>query len=219
MRHETDATLPGGFVADLEAETLANRMYRFVRFTTATMQLVYMYLVRGATIPYETHINGTQLIRVEKGTIRIRTVVGGVRREATVAAGGCFIVPPGVQHEVEQLGHEPVCLYTVYGGPQHSPVAEHKKQRDAAADEHLDEQYLRVFQLLRTVKCGKQTVWEQIEALAGAVLYPGDSAILRMVAEELLPTRCPAPLRSREHEVVRFLAADVGLRCLTPAAV
>lgn len=105
------------YAVDIERATLENDNYRTVLATTDQMQLVVMTLMRGETIPLETHERTTQFIRVEAGRAMVRA--GGKRH--LLREGGSILIPPNTPHEVFQRGSEPLRLYTLYAPPEHAP--------------------------------------------------------------------------------------------------
>ena len=54
---------------NLEKKTISNKYYRRVVYTDKNIQLVFMSLEVGETIPREKHENITQFFRVEEGSL------------------------------------------------------------------------------------------------------------------------------------------------------
>ena len=98
---------------NLEEDTIANKAYRRVVYTTPQVQLVLMNIPTGVSIGLEKHKNTTQFIRVESGTGSAR--VGNKRYR--LAPGDAIVVPPGVYHDVKSTGN--LKLYTIYSPPEH----------------------------------------------------------------------------------------------------
>jgi len=107
------------FKTNIEEETLENPFYRKVLFTTPDMQLVVMKIYPGERIPEETH-QGTQFIRVEKGEIFVR--VGN--KEFILKDDEIVMIPDNTLHYFENVGLEPVSLYSIYSPPEHYPTTE-----------------------------------------------------------------------------------------------
>ena len=109
---------------NLEDKTLSNKYYRKVIATTKNMQLVLMSLKKNDFIKLENHKNTTQLIRVEKGTIKIKL---GNKNPKTLndlksyklQNGDSIIIPPNTYHYVENTGSNTAKLYTIYSPPEH----------------------------------------------------------------------------------------------------
>jgi len=116
------------FAVDIERETLENVLYRRVLHTTPQMQLAVMSLEPGEVIPAETHSDPptTQFIRVESGRALVR--VG--RTQYDLENGGVVIIPAGAEHEVVQVGSDPLKLYVLYAPPEHAPSRIDQRQPD-----------------------------------------------------------------------------------------
>jgi len=129
---EQAANLDGGFVVNIEKETLRNANYRKVLFTSKKEQLVVMSIKPGDEIGEEVH-NGAQFIRIEAG--KGKFVFNGKAR--TVGDGDSAIVPTGTRHNVVNTSDtDDLKLYTVYAPPQHKPGTVHKTKEEAERDEH-----------------------------------------------------------------------------------
>lgn len=124
-----------GFVGDIEAMTEANSDYRRVLYTAAQMQLVLMALQPGEEIGEETHEDGSQFFRVEKGTGEVW--IDGNKTEIESDMG--IVVPAGARHNIINTGKEPLKLYTLYAPPEHIEGAVHATKADAeASKKHFD---------------------------------------------------------------------------------
>jgi len=121
-----------GYLADIEAETLANTDYRRVLYTAYSSQLVLMSIEPGDTIGEETH-HLDQFIRFEGGTGEV--VLDGVTHP--VRAGTAVVIPAETQHNVRNTGEEPLKLYTLYAPPEHRDQAVHETKADESG-EHFD---------------------------------------------------------------------------------
>ena len=58
----------------------------------------------------------------------------------TLGPGDVVAVPPGVTHDIVNVGTEPLGIYTVYSPPNHLPGREQATKADAEAD-HADEAF------------------------------------------------------------------------------
>ena len=85
------------FVTNIEEDTLENKHYRRVLFTTPDMQLVVMKLYPGEKIPTETH-RGTQFVRIEKGTALVK--VEG--EEFNLTEDKIVMIPANTKHYFER---------------------------------------------------------------------------------------------------------------------
>ena len=105
----------GGYIADIDDETVDNADYRRVLVTGSHSQLVLMTLRPGEDIGVETHEHGDQFIRVEAGTGRA-TLDG---RVYPLRPGTAIVIPAGVAHNVINTGSSPLQMYVVYSPPEH----------------------------------------------------------------------------------------------------
>ncbi len=103
-----------GFHTDIEQDTLANKNFREVLFTTEKTQLVLMTLQPDEEIGEEVH-DGDQFFRFEEGEGKI--LIG--EQEYGVTDGSAAVVPQGVNHNVINTGDQPLKLYAIYSPPQH----------------------------------------------------------------------------------------------------
>jgi mannose-6-phosphate isomerase-like protein (cupin superfamily) len=126
-----------GWVADIEAVTLANTDNRRVLFTATHTQLTVMSLQPGENIGWEMHDHLDQFLRLEQGSGTLK--LGGAKDEVAethpVADDWAFIVPAGTWHDVVNDGHEVLKLYSLYSPPEHAGGTVHRTKEDAEAAE------------------------------------------------------------------------------------
>ena len=104
------------YVVHIERDTRSNQDFRRVIFTGQNLQLVLMTLAPGEEIGGETHPDHDQFLRVESG---VGTIVLG-KSEYPLTHGVAAVIPAGVEHNVINTSRtEPLCLYTLYGPPDH----------------------------------------------------------------------------------------------------
>ena len=121
----------GGYVTNIENDTLENEDYRRVLFTGRNTQLVLMTLQPGEEIGRETHEEHDQFIRVESGTGS--AILNGEKHR--LGDGVAVVIPAGVEHNVVNTSRdEPLRLYTLYSPPEHPDGTVHRTKRDAAAE-------------------------------------------------------------------------------------
>jgi mannose-6-phosphate isomerase-like protein (cupin superfamily) len=123
-----------GFQTNIEKDSLENKNFRKVVYTGNGLQLVVMSLKAGEDIGEETHKDGDQFFRVEKG--QGKCFIDG--HEYMVHVGDIVLVPAGAKHNlINTDSKEDLKLYTLYGPPQHKDgvvrstkeEAEKKKER------------------------------------------------------------------------------------------
>lgn len=113
-----------GFFTNIEKSTEENDMYRNVLFTGDNLQLVVMSIPVGEEIGMEVHESGDQFIRVESGTAEFfvdgQTQIGN--------DGDSIVVPAGLEHNVVNVGDEPLKIYAIYSPPEHPPETQQKEK-------------------------------------------------------------------------------------------
>jgi mannose-6-phosphate isomerase-like protein (cupin superfamily) len=107
----------GGFVIDIEKETLDNGNYRKVLYTAPHLQLVLMSLLPNQEIGSEVHESNDQFIRVEQGTGRC--ILNG--KDYPLQDGVSIVVPQGTEHNIINTGKDEMKMYVLYS-PQHHDV-------------------------------------------------------------------------------------------------
>src|SRR4030067_1216452 len=111
-------------VTYIEDETLRNTNYRQVIYT-GKFQLVLMSLMPGEDIPEEVHMELDQFIRVESGKGTLTLWKGDLSTNADeylLEDGVSVFIPAGIRHYIKNTdSKDPLKLYTIYSGPEHSP--------------------------------------------------------------------------------------------------
>ena len=102
------------FTKSIEDETVDNKNYRKVVFTTEKTQLVLMTLQPNEEIGEEVH-QGDQFFRFEEGSGKI--IIGDMEHD--VKDGSAAVIPQGMKHNVINTGDTPLKLYAIYTPPQH----------------------------------------------------------------------------------------------------
>lgn len=120
-----------GYHGEIEKLTLENNNFRKVVYTANHMQLVLMSLQPSEEIGLETHNEGDQFFRFEKGTGKV--VID--ETEYVVKNGDVIVVPAGSQHNVINTSEsEALKLYTIYAPPHHKDGIERATKKEAEAD-------------------------------------------------------------------------------------
>jgi mannose-6-phosphate isomerase-like protein (cupin superfamily) len=105
-----------GFTINIEIETLQNKNFRKVLYTSKYSQLVLMSLQPREEIGMETHKKNDQFFRFEKGNGKC--IING--NEYMVKDGDAVIVPAGAEHNIINTSDSEVLnLYTIYSPPNH----------------------------------------------------------------------------------------------------
>lgn len=105
-----------GFTTNIEKETLQNKNFRKVLYTSKYSQLVLMSLQPGEEIGMEIHKENDQFFRFESGNGKC--IIDS--NEYMVKDGDAVIVPAGAEHNVINISDtELLNLYTIYSPPNH----------------------------------------------------------------------------------------------------
>jgi len=118
-----------GFIGNIEDRTEENRDFRRVAFTGPHMQLVLMTLLPGEDIGEEVHHDTDQFFRVEEGEGEVWIDGKGTHINEDMA----IVIPAGARHNIENSGHKPLKMYTIYAPPHHADGTVHHTKADAAA--------------------------------------------------------------------------------------
>ena len=124
-----------GYIANIEADTLANDDFRRVLYTASKMQLVLMSLPPGTDIGEETHGDVDQFIRCEAGDGK--AILNGLEHPLT--DGTAVVIPAGVRHNILNTSTTVALkLYTIYAPPEHKDkIVRKTKAEDMAEEEHF----------------------------------------------------------------------------------
>jgi mannose-6-phosphate isomerase-like protein (cupin superfamily) len=121
-----------GYKSNIEKETLKNKNFRKVLYTSAYSQLVLMSLKPKEEIGAETHEENDQFVRFEGGTGRV--VIDD--NKYTVKDGDAVVIPAGARHNViNTSATEELKLYTIYSPPHHKDQIVRKTKEEAEANE------------------------------------------------------------------------------------
>ncbi len=126
-----------GFKLNIEKDTIENKNFRKVLYTSAYSQLVLMSLRPKEEIGSEVHEENDQFLRFEGGT---GTVVVD-DSTYSVKDGDAVVIPAGARHNViNTSATEGLNLYTIYSPPHHKDGIVRKTKEEAEAnDEEFDE--------------------------------------------------------------------------------
>lgn len=120
-----------GYYGNIEELTIKNNDFRQVLYTAKHCQLVLMALPVGGEIGAEVHEENDQFFRFEAGKGKV--VVDD--NEYTVGDGDAIIVPAGANHNVINVGDEPLKLYTIYSPAHHKDGIVRATREEAEANE------------------------------------------------------------------------------------
>lgn len=113
------------FVVNIEDETLNNKNFRKVLYTSTNlhgMQLVVMNLKPEEEIGMEKHVSADQFIRVEQG--EAIAVIGKSKKDMyKLQASDAILIPAGTWHNIINANSKyNLKLYTLYTPPHHKDM-------------------------------------------------------------------------------------------------
>jgi mannose-6-phosphate isomerase-like protein (cupin superfamily) len=121
-----------GYVINIEKETLENRNFRKVLYTSKHSQLVLMSLRPNEEIGMEVHPDNDQFFRFEKG--QGKCIIDG--NEYELRDGVAVVVPAGAQHNIINISEtEELKLYTIYSPAHHKDGIVRLTKKEAEANE------------------------------------------------------------------------------------
>lgn len=125
-----------GYKANIEKETLKNKNFRKVLYTSAYSQLVLMSITPKSEIGAEVHEENDQFLRFEGGKGRVEVD----DNKYTVKDGDAVVIPAGARHNViNTSATEDLKIYTIYSPPHHKDQIVRKTKEEAEAnDEEFD---------------------------------------------------------------------------------
>ncbi len=125
-----------GFKSNIEKDTLKNKNFRKVLYTSAHSQLVLMSIKPKEEIGAEVHKENDQFIRFELGKGRVE--IDG--NKYTVKDGDAVVIPAGAKHNViNTSATDDLKMYTIYSPAHHKDQIVRKTKEEAEAnDEEFD---------------------------------------------------------------------------------
>lgn len=123
-----------GFSANIEKDTLENKNFRKILYTSKHSQLVLMNLKPNEEIGMEVHMENDQFFRFEKG--QGKCIIDG--NEHGISDGVAIVVPAGAQHNIINTSDtEELKLYTIYSPAHHKDgiIRETKKEAEENEEE------------------------------------------------------------------------------------
>ncbi len=121
-----------GYVINIEKETLENKDFRKVLYTSKHSQLVLMNLLPNEEIGMEVHPDNDQFFRFEKG--QGKCIIDG--NEYEVKDGTAVVVPAGAQHNIINISDtEELKMYTIYSPAHHKDGISRATKEEAESHE------------------------------------------------------------------------------------
>ncbi len=121
-----------GFKSNIEKDTIKNKNFRKVLYTSAHSQLLLMSLKPKEEIGAETHAENDQFVRFEGGKGRVEID----DNKYVVKDGDAVVIPAGARHNViNTSATEELKIYTIYSPPHHKDQIVRKTKEEAEADD------------------------------------------------------------------------------------
>jgi len=121
-----------GYFTNIEKDTLENKNFRKVLYTSKHSKLVLMSLKPKEEIGMEVHPDNDQFFRIEKG--QGKCIIDG--NEYELSDGSAIVVPAGAKHNVINMSEtEELKLYTIYSPPHHKDGILRQTKEEAEANE------------------------------------------------------------------------------------
>lgn len=126
---------PNPYTVNIEEATLSNSNYRTTLWTGNHLQMTVMAIAPGDDIGLEMHDDADQFLRVEQGTGRVQMgeTEDNLDYDVEVGHDWVVLVPAGKWHNVTNVGHEPLKVYSIYSPPEHPHGTVHETKAD---DDH-----------------------------------------------------------------------------------
>lgn len=124
-----------GYTSNVEKETINNKNFRKVAYTSHYMQLVYMTLKPGEDIGMERHASD-QFFRIEEG--EGDCIIDGIKHK--IKDGFGIIVPSNAEHNIVNTSKsKSLSLYTIYALPNHKDgIVAATKEKAESMKEYFD---------------------------------------------------------------------------------
>lgn len=125
------------FVANINALTKQNNNFRTAAWTGKFLQVTLMTLQVGEDIGFEIHPDVDQFLRIEQGEglVQMGSTQHHLTLEKYVYDDSAIIVPAGTWHNLTNIGHTPLKLYSIYAPPEHPYGTIHQTKTEALAAE------------------------------------------------------------------------------------
>ena len=133
-RNRCSADMGGKAVAvNLERLAACNQNYRTALWTGERLQVTLMCIPVGGDVGAEMHCDTDQLLYVVSGCAL--AVTGPCRNRMNdrrkIAEGCAALIPAGTWHNLVNIGHTPLKLYSVYAPPHHPAGTVQRTKSDA----------------------------------------------------------------------------------------
>ena len=127
----------GPFVVNIKQAAEQNNTFRTTVWTGDNLQVTLMSLDGGEDIGLEVHPDVDQFLRIESGhgVVQMGKNKSHLDFQKNVYNEDAIMVPAGTWHNLTNVGHVPLKLYTIYAPPEHPFGTVHKTKLEAEAAE------------------------------------------------------------------------------------
>lgn len=128
---------PQPYVVNINAATMQNHNFRTALWTGRNMQLTVMLIPPGESIGLEVHPHTDQFLRLEggQGLVQMGPDRNHLPFRQMAFEDSAIFVPAGTWHNLTNVGHEPIRLYTIYAPPEHKHGTVHHTKAIAEMEE------------------------------------------------------------------------------------
>jgi len=109
------------YVVNINAATMQNQNFRTTLWTGNNLQCTLMTILPGESVGLEVHPHTDQFLRVEggQGLVQMGPSKNNLSFRQTAFEDSAIFVPAGAWHNLTNIGHTPIKLYSIYAPPQH----------------------------------------------------------------------------------------------------
>lgn len=128
---------PEPYVTNIQQVAMQNSNFRTALWTGEYLQLTLMSIPAGGEIGLEMHPHTDQFLRLEAGNglVKMGQSPEKLNFQTHVRSGYVIFVPAGTYHNLINVGHTPIKLYSIYAPPQHPRGTVHATKAIADAAE------------------------------------------------------------------------------------
>ncbi|MCX8075178.1 MAG: cupin domain-containing protein [Clostridia bacterium] len=128
---------PEPYVVNINEATLQNSNYRTVLWTGSHLQVTLMSINPGEDIGLEIHPDTDQFLRIEDGhgLVKMGDTKDKLDFQENVYDEFAILIPAGKWHNVINVGHKPLKIYSIYAPPHHPHGAVHQTKSIAQIQE------------------------------------------------------------------------------------
>lgn len=112
---------PMPVVINIDKQTKQNTNYRKALWTGEYLQVTLMCIPPGGDIGLEFHPDTDQFIRIEQGCalVKMGCEKHCLNQRQTANPDSAVIIPAGTWHNIINIGHCPLRVYSIYAPPHH----------------------------------------------------------------------------------------------------